>query len=141
MVKVPKAPAGQEAIDVTYTYDINSILEVEVKIVSTREIIKKVFRGENEELTEKEIEERFQALSYLKIHPRDKEENKYIRMRGERLYEESMGEERLIIEYAIHNFDEALNSYDANKINDAKENLQKVIEVIEKKNDFRYDIY
>ncbi len=32
-VKVPKAPKGQEAVDVTYSYDINSLLEEEVKVV------------------------------------------------------------------------------------------------------------
>lgn len=34
-IEVPAAPAGEEPVDVTYTYDINSILEVEVKVVST----------------------------------------------------------------------------------------------------------
>ncbi len=40
-VPVPIGPAGQEAIDVTYTYDVNSILEVIVKVISTK-ITKKV---------------------------------------------------------------------------------------------------
>lgn len=30
-IEVPKAPRGQEAVDVTYTYDINSLLEVAVE--------------------------------------------------------------------------------------------------------------
>ena len=34
-IDIPAAKAGEEAVDVTYTYDINSILEVEVKVVST----------------------------------------------------------------------------------------------------------
>ena len=32
---VPPKKAGEESIDVTYTYDINSILEVKVKVNST----------------------------------------------------------------------------------------------------------
>ena len=37
-VEVPKKKAGEEeSIDVTYTYDINSILEVEVQVNSTKE--------------------------------------------------------------------------------------------------------
>ena len=36
-VVVPKGPEGKESIDVTYTYDINSILEVIVKVNSTGE--------------------------------------------------------------------------------------------------------
>ena len=45
-MEVPLALAGEESIDVTYTYDINSILEVEVKVNSTgnkvKQIIKKI---------------------------------------------------------------------------------------------------
>lgn len=37
-IDIPAAKAGEEAVDVTYTYDINSILEVEVKVVSTGKI-------------------------------------------------------------------------------------------------------
>ena len=33
-INVPKKKAGEEAVDVTYTYDINSILEVEVTVIS-----------------------------------------------------------------------------------------------------------
>lgn len=33
---VPIGKAGEQAVDVTYTYDINSILEVEVTVVSTK---------------------------------------------------------------------------------------------------------
>ncbi len=36
-IKVPPAPAGQEAIDIRYTYDINGILEVEVISTTTGE--------------------------------------------------------------------------------------------------------
>ncbi len=91
-IEVPKASAGEESVDVTYTYDINSILEVEVKVVSTGKLQKQVFGGKNLDMTPEEIAERFNTLSYLKIHPRDREENKYLLLRGERVYEESLGE-------------------------------------------------
>ena len=35
-------------------------------------------------MTEEEIEERFRELSFLKIHPRDQEENKLLRLKCER---------------------------------------------------------
>jgi molecular chaperone DnaK (HSP70) len=34
-VEVPVGPKGQEAIEITYTYDIDALLEVEVKVLST----------------------------------------------------------------------------------------------------------
>ena len=73
MIDVPAGRAGEEAVDVTYTYDINSILEVEVKVVSSQKQVKEVFKGSDVDMTDEEIKERFETLSYLKIHPRDRE--------------------------------------------------------------------
>ena len=131
MIEVPPAKAGEEAVDVTYTYDINSILEVEVKVVSTEKVMKKVFLGQDVDMTEEEIEERLKTLSYLKIHPRDREENKYLLMRGERVYEESLGDDRLFVETAIRKFEKALNTYDQGIIDEAKEEFKKFLEMME----------
>lgn len=128
---VPAAKAGEEAVDVTYTYDINSILEVEVEVVSTQKKIKEVFKGSSVDMTDEEIRERFETLSYLKIHPRDREENKYLLLMGERIYEESIGEKRLEVEAALHIYEKALNSYDAGRINEAKEEFKRFLEEFE----------
>lgn len=131
MIEVPKNKAGEEAVDVTYTYDINSILEVEVKSVSTQKLERQVFKSSNVDMTEEEIKERFETLSYLKIHPRDREENKYLLLRGERIYEESIGEKRGYIEAALHKYEKALNSYDTGAIEDAKREFRKFLEEFE----------
>ena len=131
MIEVPGAKAGQESVDVTYTYDINSILEVEVKVVSTEKVMKKVFLGQDVDMSPEEIEERLKTLSYLKIHPRDREENKYLLLLGERIYEESLGEKRQYIESALHKYEKALNSYDNGVIEEAKEEFKKFLEELE----------
>lgn len=131
LLDVPAAKAGVEAVDVTYTYDINSILEVEVEVVSTQKKRKEVFKGSSVEMTDEEIRERFETLSYLKIHPRDREENKYLLLRGERVYEESIGEKRLQVEAALHVYEKALNSYDAGSICEAKEEFKRFLEAFE----------
>lgn len=131
VIDVPSGKAGQEAVDVTYTYDINSILEVEVKVLSTDEVFKQVFRGRDVDMTDEEIRERFETLSYLKIHPRDREENKYLLLRGERIYEESLGEKRHYVEAALHRFEKALNSYDSGIIEQAKKEFKEFLEEIE----------
>ncbi|MGN0484701.1 MAG: Hsp70 family protein [Lachnospiraceae bacterium] len=130
-VEIPAGKAGEEAVDLTYTYDINSILEVEVKVVSTNQVTRQVFRGQNVDMTDEEIRQRFETLSYLKIHPRDREENKYLLLRGERLYEESLGEKRLYIESALHKYEEALDSYDHARIEKSKEEFRKFLEELE----------
>ncbi|NBH18678.1 molecular chaperone HscC [Clostridiaceae bacterium] len=131
LIDIPTAKAGEEAVDVTYTYDINSLLEVEVKVVSTQKIMKKVFFGRDVDMTPEEIEERLKTLSYLKIHPRDREENKYLLLRGERIYEESLGEDRLFVESAIRKFEKALNTYDQGIIEEAKTAFKEFLEMMD----------
>jgi molecular chaperone HscC len=130
-VDVPSGKAGEQAIDITYTYDINSILEVEVKIVSTQKTAKQVFKGSNADMSDEEIKERFETLSYLKIHPRDREENKYLLLRGERIYEESIGDRRHYVETALHKFESTLNTYDSGKIEEAKTEFRAFLEDME----------
>ena len=131
LIDIPAGKAGEEAVDVTYTYDINSILEVEAKVISTGKVTKEVFKGQNVDMTDEEIKERFETLSYLKIHPRDREENKYLLLKGERLYEESLGSKRMYVEEALRKYERALNSYDSGLIEQAKKELKKFINEIE----------
>lgn len=130
-VDVPPAKAGQSAVDITYTYDINSLLEVEVKSVQSGKSIRQVFAGQDVDMTPQEIEERLKTLSYLKIHPRDMEENKFLLLRGERIYEESLGDKRVRAEAALRKLDQALNSYDPGTIEEAKREFKEFLKKIE----------
>ena len=65
-VDVPIGPKGKEAIDVVYTYDINSLLEVEVTVLSTKETKKIVIKNENNSLSEEEANKRLEVLQVLK---------------------------------------------------------------------------
>lgn len=127
-IKVPKAEAGKEAVDVTYTYDVNSILEVEIKVISTGETTKQIIKTNATDMSEEEIRERMEALSYLKIHPRDKEENKLLLLRGERIYEESVGRNRMEIEYALREFEKALDTRDDSVIEGARRDFKEFLE-------------
>ena len=131
LIDIPPKKAGEECVDVTYTYDINSILEVEVKVVSTEQVSRKVFLGQDVDMTEEEIEERLKTLSYLKIHPREREENKYLLMRAERIYEETLGDDRKYVESAIRKFEKILDTYDQGLIEEAKEDFKRFLEMME----------
>ena len=130
-VNVPKNRAGEEAVDVTYTYDINSILEVEVKVLSTGEVKKQIIKSQENEMTDEEIAERMEELSYLKIHPRDQEENRLLLLRAERMYEESMGDVRRYLDIQIRNFEEILDTRDRGKIEEGREALKEALKEIE----------
>lgn len=127
-IEIPSNKAGEEAIDITYTYDINAILEVEVKVVSTGKTVRQLIKGQYTPLTDEEIEVRMKELSYLKIHPRDQEENKLWLLKGERLYEESLGNDRLLIAMALQQFEKALDTHDNSKIEEARENFKAFLE-------------
>ncbi len=66
-IKVPKGPAGKESADVRFTYDINGILEVDIKCNSTGELTKKVIINKNITLTEDEIKAKCADLEKIKI--------------------------------------------------------------------------
>lgn len=130
-IEVPKGPKGQEAIDVTYTYDINSLLEVEVKAISTGESRKMIIKGEENKMSDEEIKKRMEELAYLKVQPRDYEENKLVLLRAERMYEEALGDRRKKLDHYITAFEAALNKGDHDGIMDARNALNELMEAEE----------
>lgn len=127
-VEIPRAPKGQESIDVTYTYDINSLLEVEVTVNSTGEKQKMIIKGQENQMTDEEIKKRMEELAYLKIQPRDYEENRLVLLRAERMYEESLGDRRKRLDHYITAFEGALEKGDHDEIMDAREALNDILE-------------
>ena len=131
---MPKNKAGEESIDVTSTSDINSILEVEVCVTSSGQRQRQIIKGRENEMTDREIEERMRELSYLKIHPREQEENRLLLLRGERLYEETVGDNRRRMEHELQKFEMVLNTRDRGKIEEAAKHLSQVMEEVEEDN-------
>ena len=101
--KVPPRPAGEETIDVRFTYDINGALEVEVTVVSTGKLERAIFANASG-LTEPELAERFVKLSEIKLAPAEHAENQHLIARAERLYAEALDQEREMIIEAILRF-------------------------------------
>lgn len=130
-VPVPPKRAGEESIDVTYTYDVNSILEVQVKVNSTGVTKKVIIQKEDSMMTQEEAERRMEELAELKIHPRDQEENKLLLLRGERLYEEATGDLRQEIDLLLADFEAVLKKQDKGAIEQARNELKLTLDEIE----------
>lgn len=130
-VPVPAGPKGKEAVDITYTYDVNSLLEVEVFVHSSKLRRKILIQGNQSRLSQEEAEKRMEALQYLKQNPRDEEPNRLVLLRGERLYEEASGEKRRSIDHAMMEFDWALKKQDRAEIERAREKLDKFLTEME----------
>ncbi|MEK4880843.1 MULTISPECIES: molecular chaperone HscC [Paenibacillus] len=106
--QIPQAPRGEESIDVRYTYDVNGILEVEVTTVSTGQKHQMIIEQNAGAMTKKQIEARLLELRSIKIHPRERTENRLLLARGERLYEEVLGDQRKFIAQCLKVFEDAL---------------------------------
>jgi molecular chaperone HscC len=115
-VSIPRGPRGQEKVDVRFTYDINGLLEVEATVLSTG-VRKSVVIEENPGLiSADEIKKRFEALAKLKIHPRDQTENRTLLAKAERLYQEHLGEIRLMIGQQTSSFEASLEIQDEREV-------------------------
>lgn len=131
-IAVPKGPAGSQTVDIRYTYDINGLLEVEVTINSTGEKKSLIIENSPGSMTDEQIKERLKALASIKIHPRDKSENRLILAKGERLYEESLGEKREYISMLLNKFEAVLDTQDEKQIKSAREQILQIFEGLER---------
>ena len=130
-VKLPPRPAGDESVDIRFTYDINGLLEVEATVTSTGLTRSVVIEQNPGVLSPKEIAARLKALSGLKIHPRDQAENRALLARAERLYEERLGDLRDYLGQLITQFEAILARQDPGEIEDAREKIAGILNEIE----------
>ncbi|AZK45276.1 molecular chaperone HscC [Paenibacillus lentus] len=135
-IDVPPDKAGAQSIDVRFTYDINGILEVEVTTQSTG--LKKTIVIEKNPglLTQEDIQRRLNELKDIKIHPRERSENRLLLARGERLYEEALGEKREEIAFLLLEFERVLASQNEHEVKKAAAKLSKQLEHLEKWSDY-----
>jgi molecular chaperone HscC len=123
--------ASQTAVVCRFTYDINGLLEVDVVVPQTGERRQLVIMDKEAPMDEAELERRRGALAKLKVHPRDDEINKAVISRGERCYEEALGERRAYIGDCLSKFSIALESQDLRAVEAAREQFTKILDAIE----------
>ena len=130
-IKVPPRLSGESEIDVRYTYDINGLLEVEVTSLDTGDTKREIIINSDNQLTPKEIENSLKKLASLKIHPRSKSDNSLLLARAERLYEESLGDIRTIIDVRTRYFEAVLDKQDPESIKAAASEFMDFLDEIE----------
>lgn len=132
-IEIPPKPAGQIRVEVKYTYDINGILEIDLTCEDNGKEVHKVVVNENIGLSEREIAEKKAALQKLKVHPREKDENKLILMRAQHLYEELGAEEREILMNEYNLFVQALDTQRESVIRQAYVKFTLYLEILKHK--------
>lgn len=123
-IEVPKGKAGEEAIDVRFSYDINGLLEVDVTVLSTGATTQKIIDQSPMGITEEDKKKSRERLALLKHHPRDEIPNITLMEKLNQLYETSLNHEREHVEKLIFYFTEAINTQDKQKIREAAKEIQ-----------------
>jgi molecular chaperone HscC len=127
-VAVPPKAAGEEAVEVRFTYDINGLLEIEATVCSTSHTQRLLIEQSPGVMSPEEIAERLRALATLKIHPRDQAENKATLARAERLYAEHLGNTRSVIGEWLTAFEAVLQQQDKQEINAFRKELMALLD-------------
>lgn len=115
-VKVKPKKAGQEMIQVRFTYDINGILDVDVLVESTKTTYQKTIVNKELNMTKREIQQQLEKMSELKKDLRQQEENQYVINLANALYRQTKGDTRAYIVSILEYFDRILSEANEAKI-------------------------
>ncbi|MBI6558722.1 molecular chaperone HscC [Pseudomonas syringae] len=131
IIPIPKAKAGEVALDVRFTYDNNGLLEADVMTQLTGERHKLVIENNPGVMTPDEIQERLQVLEALKVHPREQQANTHLIARLERLYQECLGSDRELIDHWTTQFQLVLETQDERQISEIRKQLKQEVDTFE----------
>jgi len=109
---IPAAPAGKQAIDVRFTYDLNGILEVDTTIVATKTTKSLLLDRSTGGMSGSDIKRAREQMQHLKFHPRDALPNVTAIARAEAVLVNLVGLERATLLECLHAFRVALESQD-----------------------------
>ena len=130
LIDVPRNIAGKEAINVRFTYDINGILEVEATVVSTG--LKKSKLIVNGDLSEEEKNEKIKMLEEIKIQSENKNKDKLLLERANRIYAEIVNTEiRNHISGYLKNYQMVVATGDRICIQKAKKSFSQFLDKID----------
>ena len=106
-VKITPKPKNMEQIIARYTYDINGILIVDIKVPSTGKNYQKVL---SESLSEGELKSRMEKLNKMRTDPKDLPENMELIEKLEQIHAEVSPEQKQAVIDMIDIFGKALSS-------------------------------
>ncbi|MEK8031165.1 molecular chaperone HscC [Ideonella sp. DXS29W] len=135
-VPLPRATRADCSVDVRFTYDVNGLLQVEATVHKTGQSVAVVIEGNPGLLTEAQIADRLRGLAELKIHPRDRLENRTLMARAERLYEQCRGDLREWLGAQILRFERLMATQDDRQIQPGRQELEKALDRIEQNSVF-----
>jgi molecular chaperone HscC len=120
---IPAQPAGEESIDVRFSYDMNGVLDVDATVVSTGKSATFTIERAPGRLSKAELAAARKRLAHLKFHPREALPNVTALSRADALYADLVGDERARLGRSLGAFRAALESQDPERIKVYREQL------------------
>lgn len=122
---------GEACLEVTFTYDINGILEVEVTDHQMKRMKRKVLTSEKVRMSEEEINRRLEELQAYKLMPRGGIRAKVVMARGERLFSQFLGARRQEIATVMQQIQKAIAGENDKQLAECLEWATKVFDRLE----------
>ena len=127
-MNVPKAPAGEEKVQVRFTYDVDGVLVVEVTVLSTGQVSRKVF---SKEVDEQKLKDKLIYLEQFKTEPKDQAENRLMMEKLKALFESAGEDLKPQVTGWISEFEKRLQGGREAEIRKYRRYLEKVTEQYE----------
>jgi molecular chaperone HscC len=128
---IPRGPAGQQGVDVRFTYDLNGVLEVEATVVGTKQKASHVVTRHARGLSKDQVTRAVHELQRLKTHPREEAVNRFLLRRAERVYRELPMHQRAILGELLDGFEGAMELQDAEAVRRNREALQEFLDRVD----------
>jgi molecular chaperone HscC len=107
------------------------VLQVEVEVLSAGVRHELILEKSPGAMDKEEIRRRLALLGELKVHPRDAQPNVALVARAERLYEESLGQKREIIQQWLTRFLAVVETQDTTLIDRHRKELDSALDELE----------
>lgn len=130
-IEVQPAPAGEAGVEVRFTYDANGLLEVEARELPGGQRHELVIESQGARLSAAEIAATRERLQALKRHPRDEQDNRYLIERAKRLFEDRLGNDRVMLQDWLAQFEAVLQTQDARAIRTARQQFKEALDSID----------
>ncbi len=133
MVPLPRSPVADNEVEVRFTYDVNGLLQVEATVLRSGHTESLVIQGNPGLMSDDEVQRRLRELSALKIHPRDRLENRTLMARAERLYAQLRGAEREWLASRTLQFERLMAGQDLRAIAAARKEFEAELDQAERR--------
>ena len=129
-IPLPRARVHESSVECRFTYDINGLLEVDLRVPRTGETRQLVITGDDS-MDPETLARRREALAALKVLPREQAENVAALERARRCYEQFLGERRESVARILTVFEAVLDRQDPREIASALAQLHQALDAIE----------